>query len=248
LLAQPAAGDSHDSLEAIIEFVYAIARTDGSLARKEKELIEGVVERLHGKDQAIYNRVKAYCAHYETASIDVGSSIKRIKERAAPAQRRQLFLLARRIAEASGTMNQRELTFLERVAQEWELPWVAPGPDTTSVPLHDASVKGVTPVELEPEAVTVNNSRSVLGIDRSVALTADLVRQRFQLLSARLAPEKVETMGAEFVAMAKAKLKAIRAAAEELIQPFGELLESQPEGAEPAELRHNPDLDEMFGA
>jgi uncharacterized tellurite resistance protein B-like protein/Arc/MetJ family transcription regulator len=245
---QPAAGDGHDSLEATIEFVYAIARTDGSLARKEKELIEEVMERLHGSDQAIYNRVKGYCAYYETASIDVGSSIKRIKERAVPAQRRQLFLLARRIVEASGTMNQREITFLERVAQEWDVAWVGPGPDTTSAPLQAASVKGVTAVKPEPAPTTENDSRSVLGIDSSATLTAELVRQRFQLYSARLAPEKVETMGAEFVAMANRKLNAIRVAAEELIQPFGESLESQPERAEPAELRHNPDLDEMFGA
>jgi uncharacterized tellurite resistance protein B-like protein len=249
--AGPLAGGGHDSLEAIIEFVYAIARTDGTLARKEKELIEAVVmEQLVGRDQTISNRVKAYCAHYESASIDVGYSIKRIKERAAPAERRKLFSLACRIAEASGAMNQRELKFLERVAHEWDVAWVGPGPGTNPNPIaaQSASVKGVTPVKAEAAPNTAQNPRSVLGIDSSVSLTAELIRQRFQLYSARLAPEKVETMGAEFVAMAKSKLTALRSAAEELIEPFGKSLESQEERAEPAELRHNPDLDAMFGA
>jgi uncharacterized tellurite resistance protein B-like protein len=242
-----AADDGHDSLEAIIEFVYAIARTDGSLARKEKELIEDIVERLHGKDQVTYNKVRAYCAHYESAPIDVGSSIRRIKERAAPEQRRQLFSLACRIAEAAGTINQRESAFLERVSREWDVPWNGPS-GVTSVASAAAPPKGAAQVKLVAPSNAADDPRLTLGIDGSLALTAELVRQRFQLLSARFAPEKVETMGSEFVAMAERKLSAIRAAAERLIEPFGETLESHEEKPEAAELRHNPDLDAMFGA
>jgi uncharacterized tellurite resistance protein B-like protein len=237
-----------DSLELIIEFVYAIARTDGSLARKEKELIEKLMERLHGEDQATLNRVRAYCTHYETASIDVPSSITKIKESASPAQRREIFSLACRIAEANGAMNQRERRLLERVSAEWDVPFVAPSTEESSVATPSSS-PGPAPAVTNPALqAACHDPRSVLLIDGSAPLTAQIIRQQYQLLLARLAPEKVEVMGAEFVAMAERKRTAIQAAAEELIQPFGETLQSANDKRTPAGLRENPDLDAMFGA
>jgi len=54
-------------------------------------------------------------------------------------------------------------------------------------------------------------------------------------------------MGPEFVAMAETKREALRVAAETLIRPFGEPLEPTKGPTGPPELRHNPDLDSMFG-
>jgi hypothetical protein len=79
-------------------------------------------------------------------------------------------------------------------------------------------------------------------------LTADLIRRQYNLLTSRLAPEKLESLGPEFVAMAESKRQAIHAAAETLIQPLGEPLDLPAQPGAPAELRHNPDLDAMFGA
>src|SRR5262249_6641751 len=104
------------------------------------------------------------------------------------------------------------------------------------------------PAVMPKPAAPPVDPRAVLEIDRSVPLTADLIRRQYNLLSARLAPEKAQAMGAEFVAMAESKRAAIRAAAETLLQPLGEPLEHPEQQTTPAELRHNPDLDAMFGA
>jgi hypothetical protein len=55
-------------------------------------------------------------------------------------------------------------------------------------------------------------------------------------------------MGAEFVAVAEKKRAALLAAATELLEQWGEKLETISPVAQPQELRHNPDLDAMFGA
>jgi uncharacterized tellurite resistance protein B-like protein len=248
LAPQPQADPSQDALEAIVQFVYAIARADGSLTHKEKELIADVMEGLHGKDPPTYNRVKAYCAHYETAAIDVGFCITRIGERASADERGQLFSIARRVAEAAGTMNERECRLLERVAREWDVPWVRPLGESDAVAAQPVSVTPAPPGAQEAPSLAAQDPRSVLEIDLVVPLTADLIRRRFNLLLERMAPEKAEAMGAEFVAIATAKRESIRAAAETLLERLGEPLETPKLNEAPAELRHNPDLDAMFGA
>jgi hypothetical protein len=80
-----------------------------------------------------------------------------------------------------------------------------------------------------------------------VPLTADLIRRQYHLLTARLAPERVQELGPEFTAIADSKRAAIHAAAEELIHAFAEQLELPEYKPGSGELRHNPDLDEMFG-
>jgi hypothetical protein len=103
-----------------------------------------------------------------------------------------------------------------------------------------------------PVAKSVMPSRSellaVLEIDPALALAADLVRRQYNLLSERYAPEKFTAAGAEFVAVAQKKRAAVLAAATELLHGFGEAVDVAPAAA-PAkeELRHNPDLDAMFG-
>ena len=89
--------------------------------------------------------------------------------------------------------------------------------------------------------------RAVLDIDPTTPLDPDLIRRRYQLLTDRLDPAKAAAFGPEFARMAEEKRARIRAAAEALIAPFGEPLE-KPAAPPPADLRHNPDLDDVFGA
>jgi hypothetical protein len=89
---------------------------------------------------------------------------------------------------------------------------------------------------------------SWLEISADVALSADLVRRQLNLLSERLAPEKAARMGPEFAKMAETKLAAVRRAAETLLKAMGEKLETTQAAASNQALRHNPDLDEVFGA
>jgi hypothetical protein len=87
-----------------------------------------------------------------------------------------------------------------------------------------------------------------LEIDDSAPLSVDLVRRQYNLLSERYAAEKFTSAGPEFVALAHNKREAILAAATALLQAFGEKVElAVPAAAQPQELRHNPDLDAVFG-
>ena len=241
--SRPEVAGSAELLEATIEFAFAVARADGRIARSEKTVIEEQLSRHYAADPAMQNHVKAYCAHYETAAIDVDACIRRIKERVPGSQRGQLMEFASHIAEAAGPMNERETKFLERLSREWGVPWQPPAVPTIAAPEPKQFERAPLVAATDPP-----DPRALLEIDSSVRLNADLIRRQYHLLSARLAPEKVESMGQEFVAMVESKREAIRAAAEALMQPFGEPLERAEQKEEPAELRHNPDLDAMFGA
>jgi hypothetical protein len=241
--SQIASDPAQELLEAIIEFAFAIARTDGSISRKETGFIQEQMQRRCRHDAALYNRAKAWCAHYATVAIDIGSCLQRVKEKFTPAQRGQLLELGCQIAEASGPINRREMRLLERASREWEVPWKPP------VVVAVATPEPPEPSPAQVAAVSPGlEARTLLEIDASTQLTADLIRRQYNLLSSRLAPGKLESLGPEFVAMAESKRQAIRAAAAALIGPLGEPLDLPAKTAGPAELRHNPDLDAMFGA
>ena len=72
------------------------------------------------------------------------------------------------------------------------------------------------------------------------------MRRRFTLLSERLDPSRAATLGPEFAALAAEKRDRVRRAAEALMARFGEPLEKAAPPP-PADLRHNPDLDDVFG-
>jgi uncharacterized tellurite resistance protein B-like protein len=243
---QTARDPAPELLEATIAFAFAVARTDGSISRKERAFLEEQVQHRYGHDAALYNRARAWCGHYETGAIDIGNCLEHIKVCFTAAQRAELLEFACQLAQASGPMNQREVQLLERASREWGLSWKPPSlvpaatpQPTESTPAPAADVPQNSPA-LEP--------RPLLELEPSVPLTADLIRRQYNLLSSRLAPEKLQSMGPEFVAMAQSKRQAIRAAAETLLRPLGEPLELPTRPTEPAELRHNPDLDAMFGA
>jgi hypothetical protein len=87
----------------------------------------------------------------------------------------------------------------------------------------------------------------LLEIPTETLLSADLVRRQWNLLSDRLAPEKVASMGPEFVKLAQDKVALMRRAAESLLEAMGEKLETTPPAPSVQDLRHNPDLDDVFG-
>jgi tellurite resistance protein len=241
------AGSKKELVELTIEFAYAVARTDGSISSVESALINEQMQRRFSYDQALYNRVKAWCAHYQTAAIGVDLCLRRIKETTQIAHRAKLLEFACQIAEASGPANQREARLIERIAQEWEITpqRLAAAAQVEAIPsihvdLPSAQTHKPPPLREDPKAV--------LGIDSKTPLTADLIRRQFSLRNSQLmTSERLEAMGQEFIALAEAKRNALRAAAEALISPLGELLEPLPGPAVHPELRHNPDLDSMFG-
>jgi hypothetical protein len=88
----------------------------------------------------------------------------------------------------------------------------------------------------------------VLEIEPGVELSAELIRRRFALLTDKLDPAKATALGPEFARLADQKRAAVRAAAEALIAPFGVPLDPPAAPPPPADPRHNPDLDDVFGA
>jgi hypothetical protein len=97
------------------------------------------------------------------------------------------------------------------------------------------------------EVIDTPERRKLLEIDADVPLSADLIRRQYSRLAERYAPEKVALMGPEVVALVRTKSDAVRAAASALLESLGETLEQPPPTAESEALRHNPDLDALFG-
>ena len=96
-------------------------------------------------------------------------------------------------------------------------------------------------------ASSASDPRAVLDIAPGTPLDPDLIRRRYALLTEKLDPAKAASFGPDFARMAEEKRSSIRAAAEALIAPFNQLLEKAAPPT-PTELRHNPDLDDVFGA
>jgi hypothetical protein len=103
------------------------------------------------------------------------------------------------------------------------------------------------PASQKKERPAAENPRTSLEIDPGTALSGDLIRRQFRLLSERYAADRFGSMAPEFVAMAKERREAIHAAALALLQALGEPLESPTSDPTSQALRHNPDLDDVFG-
>jgi DnaJ-domain-containing protein 1 len=173
--------------------------------------------------------------------------LKQIAQWFAPVERSDLLVFAHAVADASGGTNEREEEFLDRIAREWRLSnWAGSQWSGDAAPAAKPQAK----VEVETQTglgTSREEQLAALEIEPGTPVTADLVRRQYHLLSERFAPEKFAAAGAEFVSMAESKRAAVRAAAAALMQESGEPLEvAAPE--KPTDLRHNPDLDAMFGA
>ena len=65
-------------LELTVEFAFVTARCDGHLAQKEKAWIENHFLSRYGHDPALSNCAKAFCAHFESAALNVDSCLDRV--------------------------------------------------------------------------------------------------------------------------------------------------------------------------
>jgi uncharacterized tellurite resistance protein B-like protein len=228
-------------LELTVQLAFAVARADGRLARKEREVIDAYLRSRCGEDPALLNRALALAAHYETAAIDVDACLWQVRALAADADRRALLGFVTEVADASGGRNDRETALLERVAGKLGLsvasPAAAPPKEPEPAAAPDAASGPASP----------QDPYAVLEIDPATPLTPDLIRRQYNLLDERFAPEKFAAVGPDFVALANQKREAVRRAAAALLEPLGEALERAPPDAGPKDLRPNPDLDALFG-
>jgi tellurite resistance protein len=240
-IAAPPPDRSLDMLELTVQLLLAVARTDGRVAERERRLIEDHLRRRYEYSQALHNRAKALFAHYESAQIDIDRCLRDIGELFSMPHRTALVQVACEVAASTSGVNQRESSLLNRICTRLGISMPAgPAPTAMDEPAPAPP----------PKFAAVTNEEewlATLEIAAGLQWSADLVRRQYHLLTARFEPAKVRTMGPEFAAMAEQKRAAVREAAEGLLRKCGLPLEEAPPATPPAELRHNPDLDALFG-
>ncbi|MBO0697807.1 MAG: hypothetical protein J2P46_05400, partial [Zavarzinella sp.] len=148
-----------------------------------------------------------------------------------------LYQFAVSVADASGgERNAREAECLARIAEELRAGPKSPPP----VPAV------ATPAPSSDTPLTEADCRAALDIDPGVALNVDLIRRQYRLLAERFAAGKFASHGPEFARMAAEKRERAERAARQLLAGYNEPLET-PKAEPPADPRHNPDLDAVFG-
>jgi uncharacterized tellurite resistance protein B-like protein len=221
-------------MRVVVGLGYVVAKADGKVAQAEREAIRAFLEQSFGHDPVLLRHIDPLMERTEKLIPDADDALDAIRAAVPAAERGALYQWAERIADASGERNQRERDILARIAAALEVSAV-PEP----VPQDRAPLRVAAKQEDDP--------RAVLDIAPGVPLDADLIRRRFALLTDKLDPTKAAAFGPEFARMAEEKRARVRAAAEALIAPFNEPLE-RPTAPPPTDLRHNPDLDDVFGA
>lgn len=89
---------------------------------------------------------------------------------------------------------------------------------------------------------------TILEIETSAPLSADVVRRHYTRLMGKYAPEKVQALGSDVVAVIQRKRHEVEVAARALMAQWNEELIPKNSQPIPPDLRHNPDLDALFGA
>ena len=228
-----------ERLQAATRFGYAVAKADGRVAASERKQIRAFVERRYAITMELAARLESVIADAEKDIPALHEAITRIK-RAIPAEAwPELYQFAVSVADAAGERNTREIECLARVAEELGIG---------VQPAAPAPASPVVASQREPDGpLTETACRFALEIATTTPLSVDLIRRQYRLLSDRFAPEKFASHGPEFVKMAAEKRSLVERAARRLLTEYNEPLEP-PAAAPPTDLRHNPDLDDVFGA
>ena len=240
LQARPETAAEHPllpKLRAYCAFALVVAKADGRIAKADRTEVRTLLADSFGHDATLVRFIDPTMEQTEKNIPDEDDALAEILQVTTPGERRMLYAVAERIADAAGGRGAREVDTLRRIAETLGVATTG----GTGIPPVLIPRTGGTPV---PPG---KDPRSVLEIDPSATLAPDLIRRRYLLLTERADPAKAASLGAEFAAMAEAKRADIREAAEELIAPFGEPLDPPAAPAKPSDIRHNPDLDDVFG-
>jgi tellurite resistance protein len=264
--APSTANQDQQLLELTIQFAYVVARCDGHLAKKEKEWIAHHLAQRYRQDANLLERARALCTHYETVVPDADACLDAVGSRFSTEQKVELMELAHGIAAAAGAINQKEVKFLHKLSQRLGVPEVVTRSPSTTQPVvaeppppvaaapppqpAPAPPPPVAPALPPPQPATVagpEQQLALLEIAAGTPLSADLIRRQYTRLVEKFAPDKMHSMGPEFVAVAQQKRQLIEQAARALMAPFKEELVPPATPPPPKDLRHNPDLDSLFG-
>ena len=229
--SQPA-GAEHPhlpKLRAFVRFGLVAARADGRIAASEKRAIREFLTETFGHDAALLRHVDPLMERAEKdadAEVDVFAALLSVT---TEGERFTAIRFAERVLDSTGKRTAKKRQFRERVVE---------------------SLNAIDPVsrEAKPSAAPPPpDPRTVLEIDPDTELSPELIRRKYSLLSDKLDAGKATAMGTDFARLALEKRTALRTAAEALIAPFGVPLDPPAAPPPPADIRHNPDLDDIFG-
>jgi uncharacterized tellurite resistance protein B-like protein/predicted flap endonuclease-1-like 5' DNA nuclease len=223
-------------LRTVLGFGFSVAKADGRIAAAERKQVRAFAERRYTTpDLAL--RLDAILAEVEANLPTLGDALREIKQTIPAEGWPDLYQFAVSVTDAAGERNTREVECLARVSEELGIG-VKPPPAPMPAPM----------VATEPHAPLAEpECRTALEIAPETPLSVELIRRQYRLLSDRFAPEKFASHGPEFVRMAADKRDRAERAARHLLAGYNEPLEA-PTPPPPQDLRHNPLLDEFFGA
>ena len=232
----PAEASPFDRLRIVAGFGYAMAKADGRIAAAERRQVRAFVERRYFTPDLGF-QLDSILAEVEADLPTLSDALWEVK-RSVPADAwRELYQFAESVADSAGERNTREVECLARVAEELGIN-VKPPPAHVPSPV----------VATESDApLTEPDCRAALEIASETPMSVELIRRQYRLLSDRFAPARFADHGPEFVTMAAEKRERAERAARHLLSEYNEPLEP-PTAPPPADLRHNPDLDDVFGA
>ena len=225
-------------LRAYCAFALMVAKADGKIAKAERAKVRDLLASSFGHDSTLLRFLDPVMEQIEKAIPDEDDAVAAVVKLTTPDERRMLYKVAESIADSSGERGAREVDALRRMAKTLGVSDVA-----TSFQLVDKS----PPLETGRQVGNLS-PRQILEIDPAASLSVELIRRRFTLLTEKADPAKAAALGAEFVRMAETKRADILRAAQELMAPFGEPLVPPAAPPKPSDTRHNPDLDDVFGA
>jgi uncharacterized tellurite resistance protein B-like protein len=225
-------------LRAVAGLGLAIAKADGRIANAERKQVRVFLERRYATDLELAGRLDAVMSEIEADLPTLGDALWNVKQKIPGEAWPELYQFAVSVADAAGERNTKEVECLARIAEELGIG-IKPPPAHVPAPV----------VASQPDApLTEPECRAALDIAAETPLSVDLIRRQYRLLSERFAPDKFTTHGPDFVKMAADKRVKAERAARHLLAGYNEPLEPPAAPAPPADLRHNPDLDDVFGA
>lgn len=231
------------AMKALAGFGFLVAKADGRIAQAERKAVREYLERRFGGDPVLVRFIDVTMEQAEKAIPTEVDAMAGVLAAVAEGERADVLAWAERIADASGERHAREAELLGRLRDAFGIHSVVIESGVLTSRDNLDAVPNVRTCATRPAAI---DARVLLDIAPEVELSVDLIRRRWALLSEKLDPVRAAAMGAEFAQMAEEKRAKLKAAAEELLKPFGEPLE-KPAAPVSTDLRPNQDLDEAFG-
>ncbi len=221
-------------------FGLAVARADGKVANAERDTIRKHLQQSFGHDAELARWINPLMDAAERNAPILEQCLTEMQSLFDAGERQGLYRLACDIVDASGRRNAKKKACLETLASKWGIA------ETPIVPVAPAPLPAVPNAKAEG-ALGRDDCLKALEIAVGTPITADLIRRQYRLLSEKIDPTRLESHGAEFVQLATEKRARIDKAARFLLGELGEAFEVEKKPEEPKNLRHNPDLDAVFG-